>query len=98
MTFSCMAVVSLMVVMPASMASDQVGRKWTIIPSCLGMAAALSLMAFSGHSHTHVCMCVHGHPLSVAQSCMHTLSLALHYRSTFCCEAVMAAALSLMAK
>ena len=48
MTFSAMAVVSLMVVMPASMAADKLGRKWTIIPSCLGMAAALSLMAVSG--------------------------------------------------
>ena len=37
-----------MVVMPASMACDHLGRKWTIIPSCLGMAAALSLMAVSG--------------------------------------------------
>ena len=48
MTFSAMAVLSLLVVMPASMACDQVGRKWTIIPSCLSMAAALSLMAVSG--------------------------------------------------
>ena len=48
MTSSAMAVVSLMVVMPASMAADQLGRKWTLIPSCLGMPAALSLMAVSG--------------------------------------------------
>lgn len=47
-TFSAMSVVSLMVVLPASMASDKLGRKWTIIPSCLAMAAALSLMAISG--------------------------------------------------
>ena len=50
MTFSAMAVVSLMVVMLASMAANKLGRKWTIIPSCLGMAAALSLMAVSGDS------------------------------------------------
>ena len=50
MTFSAMAIVSLMVVMPASMAADKLGRKWTIIPSCLGMAAALSLMAVSGNN------------------------------------------------
>ncbi|KAL0017935.1 hypothetical protein WJX77_000283 [Trebouxia sp. C0004] len=47
MTFSGMAVVSLMVVMPASMAADALGRKWTIIPSCLAIAAALGLMAVS---------------------------------------------------
>lgn len=46
-TFSAMAVLSLMVVMPASLACDQLGRKWTIIPSCLGIAAALCLMANS---------------------------------------------------
>ncbi|DBA89338.1 TPA: hypothetical protein ACH3X1_004132 [Trebouxia sp. C0004] len=51
MTFSGMAVVSLMVVMPASMAADALGRKWTIIPSCLAIAAALGLMAVSGGSH-----------------------------------------------
>lgn len=43
-----MAVVSLIVVLPASMAADRLGRKWTIIPSCIGMAAALGLMALSG--------------------------------------------------
>lgn len=50
MTFSAMAVVSLMVVLPASMAADTLGRKWTIIPSCLGIAIALSLMAVSGRN------------------------------------------------
>ncbi|KAL3155302.1 hypothetical protein ABBQ32_013083 [Trebouxia sp. C0010 RCD-2024] len=48
--FSAMAVVSLTLVLPASMAADRLGRKWTIIPSCLGMAAALGLMALSGLS------------------------------------------------
>ncbi len=52
MTFSGMAVVSLMVVMPASMAADALGRKWTIIPSCLATAAALSLMAVSGQNYS----------------------------------------------
>ena len=51
MTFSGMAVVSLMVVMPASMAADALGRKWTIIPSCLAIAAALGLMAVSGQTY-----------------------------------------------
>jgi len=54
MTFSGMAVVSLMVVMPASMAADALGRKWTIIPSCLTIAAALSLMAVSGQDYFKV--------------------------------------------
>ena len=48
MTFSAMAGLSLLVVMPASVACDQVGRRWTIIPTCLSMAAALSFMAVSG--------------------------------------------------
>ena len=51
MTFSGMAVVSLMVVMPASIAADALGRKWTIIPSCLAIAAALSLMAVLGQDY-----------------------------------------------
>ena len=49
--FSAMSVVSLLVVLPASMAADKLGRKWIIIPSCIGMAAALSLMGFAGQSN-----------------------------------------------
>ncbi len=58
MTFSGMAVVSLMVVMPASMAADALGRKWTIIPSCLAIAAALGLMAVSGQDCNTRCYIV----------------------------------------
>ena len=46
--FSGMAVVSLLLVMPASFAADKLGRKWTIVPSCVGLAAALGLMAAAG--------------------------------------------------
>lgn len=47
-TFSAMAILNLMVVLPASLAADKLGRKWTIIPSCVSMAAALSLLAVLG--------------------------------------------------
>ena len=40
-----MAVVSLVGVMPAAWVADHLGRKWTIVPSCLGLAASLLLMA-----------------------------------------------------
>jgi len=43
--FAGMAVVSLVGVMPAAWVADHLGRKWTIVPSCLGLAAALLLMA-----------------------------------------------------
>lgn len=43
-----MAVVSFVGVMPASFVADKLGRKWTIVPSCLGLAGALLLMAFTG--------------------------------------------------
>ena len=47
-----MAVVSFVGVMPASFVADTLGRKWTIVPSCLGLAGALLLMAFTGtHSN-----------------------------------------------
>ena len=42
--------VSLLLVMPASYAADKLGRKWTIVPSCIGLAAALGLMAAAGES------------------------------------------------
>ena len=48
--FSGMAVVSLLLVMPASFAADKLGRKFTIVPSCVGLAAALGLMAAAGKS------------------------------------------------
>ena len=48
--FSGMAVVSLLLVMPASVAADKLGRKWTIVPSCIGLAAALGLMAAAGET------------------------------------------------
>ncbi|CAL5228622.1 g11787 [Coccomyxa viridis] len=46
--FAAMAVVSFVGVMPASFVADKLGRKWTIVPSCLGLAGALLLMAFTG--------------------------------------------------
>ena len=47
-----MAVVSFVGVMPASFVADKLGRKWTIMPSCLGLAGALLLMAITGLSLT----------------------------------------------
>ena len=46
--FAAMAVVSFVGVMPASFVADKFGRKWTIMPSCLGLAGALLLMAVTG--------------------------------------------------
>lgn len=46
--FAGMAVVSFVGVMPASFVADKLGRKWTIVPSCLGLAGALLLMAATG--------------------------------------------------
>ena len=43
-----MAVVSFLLIMPASVISDRLGRKWTIVPSCIAIAAACVLMAASG--------------------------------------------------
>ena len=43
--FAGMAVVSLVGVMQAAWVADHLGRKWTIMPSCLGLAASLLLMA-----------------------------------------------------
>eukprot|EP00891_Asterochloris_glomerata_P001245 jgi/Astpho2/1245/fgenesh1_pg.00023_%23_12_t len=48
--FSGMAVVSLVLVMPASFVADKLGRKWTIVPGCVGLAAALGLMAAAGNA------------------------------------------------
>ncbi len=42
--------VSLVLVMPASFVADKLGRKWTIVPSCVGLAAALGLMAGAGEN------------------------------------------------
>ena len=51
--FAAMAVVSFVGVMPASFVADKLGRKWTIVPSCLGLAGALLLMAVTGtHPNT----------------------------------------------
>lgn len=43
-----MAVISLVGIMPAAFVADKLGRKWTIVPSCVGLAGALLLMAFTG--------------------------------------------------
>jgi hypothetical protein len=45
-----MGIISLFAVMPASWVADHMGRKWTIVPSCLGLACALLLMAATGMS------------------------------------------------
>lgn len=46
--FAGMAVVSFLVILPASRVSDRLGRKWTIVPSAVAMATALLLMAAAG--------------------------------------------------
>ena len=46
--FAGMAVVSFLVILPASRVSDRLGRKWTIVPSAVAMASALLLMAAAG--------------------------------------------------
>jgi MFS family permease len=46
--FAGMAVVSFLVILPASRVSDRLGRKWTIVPSAVAMATALLLMAAGG--------------------------------------------------
>jgi MFS family permease len=48
--FAGMAVVSFLVILPASRVSDRLGRKWTIVPSAVAMASALLLMAAAGAS------------------------------------------------
>ena len=54
--FAGMAVVSLVGVMPAAWVADHLGRKWTIVPSCLGLAASLLLMAATrAPPHLHCC-------------------------------------------
>ncbi len=55
-----MAVISLVGIMPAAFVADKLGRKWTIVPSCLGLATALVLMALTGArslaSHSALCL------------------------------------------
>ena len=46
--FAGMAVISLVGVMPAAFVADHLGRKWTIVPSCLGLALSLIAMAMTG--------------------------------------------------
>lgn len=46
--FAVMSTVSLMGIMPAATVSDHLGRKWTIVPACLALAAALVIMASTG--------------------------------------------------
>jgi MFS family permease len=43
-----MAVVGFLLIMPASVISDRLGRKWTIVPSCIAIASACVLMAATG--------------------------------------------------
>ncbi|KAK9866843.1 hypothetical protein WJX84_004388 [Apatococcus fuscideae] len=42
--FAGMGLISLLGTLPASFVADKLGRKWTIVPSCVGLAAALALM------------------------------------------------------
>ena len=54
--FAGMAVISLAGTMPAALVADSLGRKWTIVPSCLGLASALLLMAVTGMGPvSHAC-------------------------------------------
>ena len=46
--FAGMAVVGFLLIMPASIISDRLGRKWTIVPSCVAIASACLLMAATG--------------------------------------------------
>jgi MFS family permease len=46
--FAGMAVISLICIMPASLAADRLGRKWTIVPSCACLGVSLLLMAVTG--------------------------------------------------
>ena len=48
--FAGMAVVGFLLIMPASVISDRLGRKWTIVPSCIAIASACVLMAATGES------------------------------------------------
>ena len=48
--FAGMAVVGLIGIMPAASVADKLGRKWTIVPSCVGMAGAILIMASTGVS------------------------------------------------
>ena len=52
--FAGMAVISLVGIMPAALVADKLGRKWTIVPSCLGLASALLLMAVTGTSSPYI--------------------------------------------
>lgn len=53
--FAVMSTVSLMGIMPAATVSDHLGRKWTIVPACLALAAALVIMASTGTSSRLSC-------------------------------------------
>ena len=46
--FAGMGLISLTGTMPASWVADKLGRKWTIVPSCVGLSAALALMGATG--------------------------------------------------
>jgi MFS family permease len=46
--YAMMAVISLVGILPAAFVADKLGRKWTIVPSCIGLASALLLMALTG--------------------------------------------------
>lgn len=48
-----MAVVGFFLIMPASVISDRLGRKWTIVPSCIAIASACVLMAATGALPAH---------------------------------------------
>lgn len=63
--FAGMAVISLVGIMPASFVADKLGRKWTIVPSCLGLAASLLLMALTGDASTSSAL----YALSVGACC-----------------------------
>ena len=48
--FAGMAVVGLVGIMPAAFVADHLGRKWTIVPSAVGLASAILIMANTGRA------------------------------------------------
>ena len=55
--YALMAVIALVGIMPAAFVADKLGRKWTIVPSCFGLAGALLLMAVTGKSPCRCSCC-----------------------------------------
>ncbi|BDA45298.1 probable quinolone resistance protein NorA at N-terminal half [Coccomyxa sp. Obi] len=52
--YALMAVIALVGIMPAAFVADKLGRKWTIVPSCFGLAGSLLLMAVTGRQELFI--------------------------------------------